>query len=143
MKDRNISKEAASLHINALIWDMTLPWFDYGRLDLKLQTLPRFKASGMDCVSLTVGTDGYGIEETIRSIAKERAYFRANTNNYVMVENVNDILRAKKEGKLAVCFNFQGTEPVRRDINMIELYYKLGVRSMLMAYNQKGPIWSW
>lgn len=140
MDVNGISKEATKLHSDCLIWDMTLPWFDYGRRELKLQTLPRFKASGVDVVSLTVSTDGYGIEDTIRFISKERAYFRANCDKYTLAENVDDILEAKKAGKLAVIFNFQGSDPVKGDINLVEVYYKLGVRSILMAYNQKNKV---
>jgi membrane dipeptidase len=53
----------------------------------------------------------------------------------MLVETAEDIRRAKREGKLGIGFHFQGTEPVGRDLNMVGVYYKLGVRWMLMAYN--------
>ena len=40
--------------------------------------------------------------------------FRANEDKYVVVDSADDILRAKKEGKLAVGFHFQGRTPSLR-----------------------------
>ena len=140
MNDWNISEQAAALHRDALVWDMTLPWTDFGRRDLKLATLTRMAASGYDFVSLTLTTDDTSIEKTVRIIAAQRTYVRNNADKYVLVESVDDILRAKKEGKLALGFNFQGTEALGRNIDMVEVYYRLGVRQMLMAYNQKNSV---
>ena len=138
MNDWNISEQAAALHKDALLWDMIFPWMDYASQELKLATLPRMKASGYNLISLTVAHDYHSLNQTIHKIAKERAYFAARADEYVFVETVNDVLRAKDEDKLAVYINFQGTNPIDSNLDMIEVYYKLGVRHMLMAYNIKN-----
>ena len=97
-------------------------------------------ASGYTFISLTLALDGESVQDTIFSIARERSFFLANTEKYIIAETADDIVRAKKEGKLAVGFSFQGTEPVGRDLNMVDAYYKLGVRLMLMTYNQKNAV---
>ena len=140
MNDWNISEQAAALHKDALVWDMIFPWMDYASQELKLGTLPRMKASGYNLISLTVAHDYHSLNQTIHKIAKERAYFAAHADTYVFVETVDDVLRAKAEDKLAVYINFQGTNPVENDLGMIEVYYKLGVRHMLMAYNIKNAV---
>lgn len=135
MSDWKISKKAAALHKDAIVWDMIFPWMDYASQERKLATLPRMKASGYNLISLTVAHDYHSLDQTIHKIAKERKYFSENSDQYVFVETINDVLRAKAEDKLAVYINFQGTNPIDNDPGMIEVYYKLGVRHMLMAYN--------
>lgn len=140
MTDWGISEDAAVLHGDALVWDSLMPWLDYGSKELRMGALQRMKASGYDFISLTVALDGTNVDETIRSIGRERAFFRANSDDFVLVDTVDDVLRAKAEGKLAVGFNFQGTEPVGRDLSLVEVYCRLGVRQMLMAYNQANAV---
>ena len=138
MTDWQILAAAAALHRDALVWDMTLPWRDYGAPDLRAGTLPRMAAHGLNFISLTLAADWNGVGETAHKIAKERAYFQAHGDRFVLVEGVDDIERAQREGKLAVSFHFQGANPVNYDVNLIEVYYKLGVRHMLLAYNSKN-----
>jgi membrane dipeptidase len=140
MAEWNISEEAAALHNDALVWDMIFPWMDYASQELKHGTLPRMKASGYNLISLTVAHDYHSLNQTIHKIAKERAYFAAQEDEYIFVETVDDVLRAKAEDKLAVYINFQGTNPIEGDLGMIEVFYKLGVRHMLMAYNIKNVV---
>jgi membrane dipeptidase len=135
----SVSDKAAELHRKCLVWDQTLPWIDFGRPQMKEAALPRYKASGVDFVSLTVASDESGVPETIRTIAKERAFLRAHPD-FVFCETADDIVDAKKQGKLGVNFHFQGTNPFGRSLEMVALYYKLGVRHALMAYNQKNSI---
>ena len=131
---------AAALHRDAVICDMTLPWRDYGDPARRTGTLPRMAANGVNFVSLTLAADWNDVGETAHKIAKERAYFRANADRYTLVDTADDILAAKSEGKLAVSFHFQGTNPVVNDVAMVEAYYRLGVRHMLMAYNIRNSV---
>lgn len=135
-----VSRHAAALHRDALVWDNTLPWRDYGDAAKRAHCLPRMKASGHDVVSLTLSGDRNELGETIHKIAKERQFFRSRPEEYVLVETTADIARAKAEGKLAVIFHFQGSNPVDNDVHMVETYYRLGVRHILLVYNLKNPV---
>jgi membrane dipeptidase len=97
-------------------------------------------SAGYDVVSLTLGFDLTSLPEMIHKIAKERVYFLAHPDKYVLVEHVDDVERAKREDKLAIVFHIQGTNPVNYDINMISTYYQLGIRHMLMAYNLRNAV---
>src|SRR5437868_4805859 len=114
-----ISEAAATLHRASLVWDQTLPWTEFGSAAMKEAALPRYKASGADFVSLTIASDESGIAETIRMIAKERAFIRAHHADFVFCETVDDILRAKAAGKLGLNFHFQGTNPFGRSLEMV------------------------
>ena len=135
-----ISDQAAKLHHDSLVWDNTFPWGDSGRQELKMGTIPRMISSGYDVTSLTIAGDAQNMEEAVRKIAKNRIFFKGKPDKFVLVEKTDDIINAKKEGKLAVIFHFQGTNPCEGDPNMIELYYKLGIRHMLLVTNMKNVI---
>ncbi len=138
--DWGVSEAAVRVHREAYVWDNTLPWLDKAQPATRQGLLPRMKASGYDVVSLTLGFDLTSLPEMVQKIAKERAYFLAHSDDYVLVGTAEDIERAKREDKLGIIFHFQGSNPVNYDINMVATYYQLGIRHMLMAYNLRNAV---
>lgn len=130
----------AALHADSIVCDLTLPWTDYGRQDLREQTLPRMAASGVDFVSLTLASDAESQSDVFIKIARERRCLLSQQRRFRLIETVNDILESKKDGKLAVSFNLQGTNAFAGNLDMVEAFYKLGVRHTLMAYNKKNLV---
>jgi membrane dipeptidase len=131
-----IAARAARLLAAATVCDMTLPWGNWE--EGKEEILPRYAASGVHFISLSVGLDRIPFDETVRAIARERARFRRLSDRIRMVESVAEIRAARAEGKLAVGFHFQGSNALGGMVEMVEVYYRLGVRQMLLAYNQRN-----
>jgi membrane dipeptidase len=134
------TERAAAVHDAACVWDNTVPWRDYGDIALREQCLPRMFASGHNVVSLTLSGDRDGLTATVHKIAKERQYFLSRPEQFVLVDTAADIERARHESKLAVIFHFQGSNPVDNDPNLVEFYYRLGIRHILLVYNLKNPV---
>lgn len=132
-----ISEQAAALHAQAVIWDMILPW-QIG-LYPKEGVLKRFKDAGVDFLGLTVADDRHFRDETIVDISHIVAHLEKE-EGVILVRTVEDILKAKQAGKLAVGLNFQGTNPFQRDLAMVKVFYDLGVRHALLAYNIKNMV---
>ena len=140
MTDRNIAEDAARVHGEAVVSDMLIPWRFQTDPEARRRIFEGAVAGGYTYMSLTLGDDQTGLAAVVQTIAAERAFFLANPDKYVLVETADDIVRAKNEGKLGIGFHFQGTLPINHNVNMVELYYKLGVRHMLMAYNLKNMV---
>ena len=51
---------------------------------------------------------------------------------------VDDIHQCKRDGKLGVLFDIEGMCPVQDDTSFVQTFYELGVRWMLIAYNQNN-----
>ena len=132
--------DAAALLADAMVCDLILPWSDYGQRELRAQTLPRLAASGVDFVSLTLASDAETQIDVFNKIARERRHVLGQTETCRLIETVDDVLDAKKDGKLAVSFNLQGTNALAGNLDMVEAFYKLGVRQTLMAYNRKNLV---
>jgi len=141
MAELTLSETAAALHRDALVWDNTFPFGpSCGSHAAHVRSLERMRAAGYSCVTLTNASDNEDMPMAMKKLAHDRGFFRRFPDRFVLVETAEDILRAKREGKLAVVFSFQGTLPFDRDAGFVEMYYQLGVRQALMAYNQKNNV---
>jgi len=123
----------------AIVCDMTLPWLYHYMVDEDV-TLPRYKQAGMDFVSLTVNIPQNSLAETVRHISMVKAHIRSRPAVMVFAAGAEDIESAKSAGRLAVGLHFQATEPLDGAIELVQTYYDLGVRHMLLAYNQKNAV---
>jgi membrane dipeptidase len=135
-----ITPSAAALHRAALVCDTTLPWTDYGRAELRQQALPRLVENGVDFVSLSLCSDSESMIDLVKKIARERRRIFAEPERYRLVERADDVLAAKEDGQLALSFNLQGTNALEGNLDMVEVFYRLGVRHMLLAYNKRNRV---
>lgn len=126
MNTWKISDEAAALHRDALIWDMTTVWKHSVPTDRKLELLSRAVDSGYDLISLALSSEWDGREDPLPMLAQERALLEEHADKFVLFDSAEDVIEAKHEGKLAVCFHFKSC-PSRIDVAEVEDYYRLGV----------------
>ena len=131
-----ISEASAALLRDALVCDITLPWVP--EADHKDEALTRFARSGFDFLSLSVGVERMGLGATLRYVLATRDGFLAEPDRFKFVKTVQDIRNAKAEGKLAIGFHFQGSEMLERDLRMVELFYDLGIRHMLIVKDYRS-----
>jgi membrane dipeptidase len=69
-------------------------------------------------------------------LAQFRRWLAARPAEYRLVRTADDITEARKTGQLAVCFDIEGMNAIEDQLSLIRLYYDLGVRWMLIAYNR-------
>jgi membrane dipeptidase len=130
---REYGSRAADLMSEALVWDMTLPWVEDGLDALLLD----WKAAGVDFVSLTLAVRGEGARLALERIGRVTACVRAHADEFALAASVDDVLRARERGRLALGLHFQETWPFER-LEMVEVFYDLGVRHALLAYNLRN-----
>jgi len=122
----------------------TLVWDNHGCMPLRptddsfLPQLARYRAAGVDAVTLNVGFDAVPWQNTLAMCAAFRRWLREHEDQYASVRTVADLERAKREGKLAVMFDIEGGSSLNGELSLVETYYELGVRWMLMAYNRSN-----
>ncbi len=94
---------------------------------------------GFTYVSYSAAVDEIiDVTDIMADIANGRKHWLAHPEKYILIESVDDIYRAKKEGKLAVSFNFQGSNALGRNLDMVEIYYRLGVKQFAFTYNSRN-----
>jgi membrane dipeptidase len=125
--------------------DTSLVWDNHGCMPLRpfdesfLPQLSRYKAAGVKVVSLNIGYGEQGIEQHIRMAAALRQWVSLHQEQFVLVGTMAEIERASAEAKLGIFFDIEGMNAVADQLSMIQLYYDLGVRWMLVAYNRHNP----
>ena len=135
-RDWEVSDRAAELHRSALVWD------DHGGFAYStpaaLRDLERWRVSGIDYLSINVGYDVTPWTLAVEAVSQDRQWVREHPEAFVQVQTVADVHRAKREGKLAVSFDLEGMDALNGDLGMVDVYYRLGVRQMLFAYNRNN-----
>ncbi|MBM3545521.1 MAG: peptidase M19 [Alphaproteobacteria bacterium] len=117
---------------DALVWDNVWPlepWAGNGWVKL-----PDFASAGWNVLSLTIAGDDHSIGQAFARVAAARKRILADSS-LVFVETVDDILAARKAGKLAITLHFEGTRCFERSLDVIEPFFRLGVRHTLLAFN--------
>lgn len=123
------------------IIDRSLLWDNHACMPLRptdesfLPRLQRYRDAGFHVVVLNIGFGEETIETHLRMLAAFRHWIIARPDEYLLVRTVSDIDTARRQGKLAVSFDIEGANAVGDQLSLIQLYYDLGVRWMLMAYN--------
>lgn len=118
-----------------------LAWDNHGCMPLRphderfLPQLRRYREAGVDVVMLNVGFGEQSVEAHIRMLAAVRRWLLARPNDYVLIDTVADIERARSTGRLAVGFDIEGANAIADQLSLVALYHALGVRWMLLAYN--------
>jgi membrane dipeptidase len=122
----------------AIVWDnhTCLPLRPHD--EAFLPQLERFRRSGVSVVSINAGFGEQGIEAHVRMLAHFRRWLLARPSEYLLVQSAADIEQAKQSGRLGVVFDIEGMNAIEDQLSMVQLYYDLGVRWMLIAYNRNN-----
>ena len=134
------SESTKRLMQDSLVWDT------HGCMPLRpgdvefLPQLDRYRASGVDVCSLNIGFDLTPWQNAILVAATFRKFIRENPDKYLLVESVADIETARRSSRLGVIFDLEGGCALNDQIGMVEVYYLLGVRWMLFAYNKSNSL---
>ena len=142
MDQWNVSNEAAELHRDALFWDMTLPIITPGAPERRSSLFSRAAAAGFDYLSITLAVDGFDFRAAGRQVANYRALLAESADAAVLASSMSAIREARAAGKVAVGFHFQGTAPFEEELGFVDVFYQLGIRHALMAYNQHNAVGS-
>lgn len=132
-----IGAVAAALHADAIVWDQ------HGCLPLRadedaVDQLELYRAAGVDAVSINVGFDVMSALDTLKVTGAFRRGILSRPDRYVLASTIADVRNAKASGRLAVTFDLEGTEPLDGELSLLGAYHALGVRAVLIAYNQRN-----
>jgi len=81
-----------------------------------------------------------GCHESMRLISRWLQKIEKNADGAFFAESIDDILRAKKERRVAYLFGFQNTLPLEGDAELLNIYKSLGVRIVQLTYNEKNEV---
>ena len=109
-----------------------------GHLDL-----PRMIDGGVTCQTFAVYTGRAPIvpEATLKALQMVDKFYSEIEENPEIdpVTSHDEIIKAKKDGKVTGLLSIEGAEPLMGDIALLRVFYRLGVRMMSFAWNYRTP----
>jgi membrane dipeptidase len=123
---------AAEKGAEPLYWDNHAGWGYVGPQDIDF--LDHWRSAGVKYLSINVGYDVVPWSGTVRAIADYTQRIEARSDT-ILCSTLAQVKKAWAAGKLAVTYDIEGMGSLNGDLSMVEFYYKLGVRQMLIAYN--------
>jgi membrane dipeptidase len=130
----------SALLADSIVWDnhTCMPL----RLDAEvfLPQLERHRQAGVNVVCVNVHFGESPWHEAFTTLAVFRRWIAQHADRYRLIDNVGDIDVAKAYGQLGIMFDIEGGRAVEPHPGLVELYYRLGVRWMLLAYNKNNRL---
>ncbi|MDG2097451.1 MAG: membrane dipeptidase, partial [Paracoccaceae bacterium] len=121
-----------SIYSNALIWDAHAGFELTSERDL--ETLSVWKDAGINYLSVNVGYDVRDWRTTIKNLSLARRWIDKQ-QDIDLIGTISELNLARSKGHLAVTFDIEGMCAFDESIEMVQLYYDLGVRQIAFAYN--------
>ncbi len=98
-------------------------------------------AGGVTAINATAAT-WENFVDTLDNITPWLTRFRDYADVIAQVENVDDILQAKQDGKVGVILGFQNASPIENHLDRLALFHALGVRIIQVTYHEANLLGS-
>ena len=148
---RNASSSVAAMHIgvrirtppaqqrpDALIWDA----MGELREEYDAALLRDMLGSGMDAITITLcdpkPEGAEALELAIDSLLQHDRFLARHPEFFVKATSVADVDRARRERKLAVFYLYQNTVQFGKDLDRVDLFHRMGLRSCQLTYNTEN-----
>jgi membrane dipeptidase len=148
---RNASATVAAMHLgvrapvplmrqrpDALIWDA----MGELREEYDSALIGDMLASGMDAITITLcdpkPEGAEALELAVDSLLQHDRYLAKHPEFFVKATSVADVERARRAQKLAVFYLYQNTVQFGKDLDRVDLFHRLGLRSCQLTYNTKN-----
>jgi membrane dipeptidase len=144
MYNLNLSQDeefkAKWIYEDSNVIDGCVPW---GTLDQKdLNAAQKHIDGGITACNFTVAHFPHNFERAVLRIIKYKKIINDNPDKFMLVNEVSDINKAKKEKKLGIILGFQDTAPIEDNLDFLNVFYDLGVRIVQLTYNTQNLVGS-
>lgn len=112
------------------------------RLEYDGDLIKQIKASGLNAITVTL-TDPKvsgqrATDEAIDAVLAHDQHIKAHPEWFLKATRVEDIERARAAGQIAVFYLYQNSVQFQKDLDLVDMFYSLGVRSSQITYNYQN-----
>ncbi len=126
-----MTEKAIKILNESIIWDNAIVWAE--RLPNRLASLEEIRTSGVTAVSIKINANDGTNRGTLTALAKERVHFKAFGDKYIVAKTPEDIMKAKKEKKLAITFCLADSQFIENPDSDTEMFSALGVTHIVLS----------
>jgi len=99
-------------------------------------------ASGMDAITVTLcdpkPEGAEALELAVDSLLQHDRFLGKHPDFFIKATSVADVDRARRERKLAVFYLYQNSVQFGTDLDRVDLFHRMGLRSCQLTYNTKN-----
>ena len=104
--------------------------------------IPRWREGGVTAEVTAIYIDEANMSRPLeRAMDMVTAFHReieANPDTLLLATTAEDIRRAKIENKTALMLSFEGAEPLGRNLNLLDIFYRLGLRMISLTHSRRN-----
>ncbi|MFC3710970.1 dipeptidase [Sphingoaurantiacus capsulatus] len=112
------------------------------RFEYSEEVIRAMKASGMDAITITLcdpkSYEEAAYKEAVTAVREHDAYFAKHPQHYLKATTVADLDKARAAGQIAIYYLFQNSTQFGHDLNRVDEFYDMGVRSAQITYNHQN-----
>lgn len=102
--------------------------------------LKSLKSSGITGFFTSVADSHYTLRETMLNIRKLKIFTLKNEDYIILCTKVDDIFCAKQTNRIGVFLSFQDTYCLGYDVELMDLFYELGIRMVQLTANDANLV---
>ena len=143
MSDERINR----LHAHGLVdlhFDLLMELYDKrDRTNIvATEFLPEFEAGDIAVLGVAIYLEDRYLPEMALRVALAqiaRLYSEVDeSDRFAICQSHQEILRAREAGKIALLITMEGVEPLGTDLNLLRVFYELGVRSIGLTHARRN-----
>jgi len=96
--------------------------------------------SGLNSFLLTVPYSSLGFRAAVRNIAKVYNLADKGIQNLSISKTYNELIQSSERNKISIIFAFQDPAPIENSLELLRVFYELGVRVIQLTYNKANYI---
>ncbi|NLZ52065.1 MAG: membrane dipeptidase [Thermoanaerobacteraceae bacterium] len=148
---KKIQERIKNIHKNFTIVDAHLDLlFDIERKRrrgqnkvIETEYLPKLKDGGINIIVSSIYIDGdflpeLALRKALDQISALYSELDESQDKIIFVKNTTDMDKALKEDKIGILLSFEGVEPLINDINLLRIFYELGVRGVGITWSRRN-----
>jgi membrane dipeptidase len=109
---------------------------------LEAEFLPELEAGNIGVVGVAIYIEDRYLQDTgLRVGLDQIARLYAETQacpRFAICKSYRDIQKARDEGKIALLITMEGAEPLGTDLNLLRIFYELGLRSIGLTHARRN-----
>ncbi|MET0246816.1 MAG: membrane dipeptidase [Sphingomonas sp.] len=112
------------------------------RFEYDAALIGQMRDSGLDAITVTLcdpkAYEGQAREEALQAVLDYDAHIAKHPKLFLKATRASDIDAARRGGQIALFYLFQNSTQFGRDLDNVDLFHKLGVRSAQITYNDQN-----
>lgn len=112
------------------------------RFEYDAALVGQMHASGLDAITVTLcdpkAYEARAYEEAVQAVLDHDQHIASHPALFLKATRTSDIDVARKNGQIAIFYLFQNSTQFGRELDNVDLFHKLGVRSAQITYNDQN-----